>query len=311
MHLNVSAPRFARLALVALLTSSAGSAAALAQDAPQTSPVAPQATPRGYEDPEGIPVRTRPADLEPVWARPAVDTLATVRRRGVLRVGVVPVEPFVMRNASGELIGFSIDLGRQLADDIGVGVEFVPTAWSQVIADLVNQHFDVIAAGLWITPARALLVNFSNPTSIGAVHLVANRALTASMTSRQDFDRPDVKLVVYAGSSQEGLAARSFPKASLIKIEGDADSLAPVLEGKAHGALVTTPTPRVLVEGAPALTLPFDEPLQVTTTALAVRKGDADFLNFLDSWLAFQRENGWLGERQHFWFRTTEWLKGL
>jgi hypothetical protein len=38
-------------------------------------------------------------DIEPVWAKPAIDTIATVRARGVLKVGVVTNEPFVMRDA--------------------------------------------------------------------------------------------------------------------------------------------------------------------------------------------------------------------
>lgn len=149
-----------RLALAATVLSVAAGETALAQESARPQPR------QGYEDPEGVPVRPPAVDVEPVWARPAIDTVATVRRRGTLRVGVVSNEPYVMRNANGDLVGFSIDLGRQLAADLGVDVEFVPTSWSQVIADLVGNHFDVIACGLWITPSRALVVNFSSPTSM-------------------------------------------------------------------------------------------------------------------------------------------------
>lgn len=301
---HVSFP--ARVALAALVFSAAAAGLAFAQTP------APQKPGEGYADSEGIPLRPSARDVEPVWARPAVDTLATIRKRGTVRVGVVPNEPFVMRNASGDLVGFSVDIGRQLAEDLGVDVEFVPTSWTQVVPDLVGNHFDVIATGLWITPARALVVNFTEPTSLGAVYLVANRSLASAMKSRQDFDRPDVRIVVYAGSAQEGLAGRLFPKATLVKIAGDADPLAPVADGKAHALLVTTPTPQLVVSHSPdRLVLPFTEPLQTTSTAAAIRKGDADFLNFLNSWIAFRREDGWLTERQRYWFQTTEWMKGM
>ena len=295
-----------RLALVAAVLSVAAGETALAQESPRPQPR------QGYEDPEGVPVRPPAVDVEPVWARPAIDTVATIRRRGTLRVGVVSNEPYVMRNANGDLVGFSVDLGRQLATDLGVDVEFVPTSWSQVIADLVGNHFDVIASGLWITPARALVVNFSSPTSMGVMHLVASKSLASAMKTKQDFDRPDVRIVVYAGSSQEGIASRHFPRATLVKIDGDADPLAPVVEGKAHAVVVTTPTPQLVVNTATdRLFLPLGEPLQVTSGALAIRKGDGDFLNLLNSWLAFRTEDGWLPERQNYWFRTTEWLKGM
>ena len=306
MKMTAAGAGLARVVLTVGLATAVTGALALAQEPPKTPPAS------GYQDPEGVPVRPPAIDVEPVWAKPAIDTLATIRKRGALRVGVVHNPPFVMRNAEGELAGFSIDLGRQMAADLGVEVEFVPTSWSQVVADLVGRQFDVIASGLWVTPARALVVNFTEPTSIGAMHLVANRSMTSAMKSRQDFDRPDVRLVVFAGTSQEAVAARLFPRATLVKVEGDADPLAPVLEGKAHAAVVTTPTPQLLASQAPdRLAVPFEEPLQRTSTAAAIRKGDPDFLNFIDSWLAFQREDGWLAARQHYWFRTTEWMKGM
>jgi polar amino acid transport system substrate-binding protein len=246
-----------------------------------------------------------------VWARPAIDTLATIRTRGRLRIGVVANEPFVMRDAKGELVGFSIDLGRQLAADMGVEAEFVPTSWAQVIPDLIDRHFDAVATGLWITPARALVVNFTEATSVGAMHLVASKALSGSAKSVDDFNKPDVKLVVTAGTSQEAVAARTFPRATLVKVAIDADPLAPVLDGKANALIVTTPTPYLVVRQAPdKLFQPLEQPLQVTRAAMAIRKGDADFLNFLNSWLTFHREGGWLDERERYWLGT-DWLTGM
>lgn len=76
-----------------------------------------------------------------------------------------------------------------------------------------------------------------------------------------------------------------------------------------HAAIVTTPTPQLVVGHAPdRLVLPFSEPLQSSS---AVRKGDADFLNFVNSWLAFRTADGWLTERQNDWFRSSDWLKGM
>jgi polar amino acid transport system substrate-binding protein len=75
---------------------------------------------------------------------------------------------------------------------------------------------------------------------------------------------------------------------------------------------VTTPLPQLLVDQAPdVLVVPFTEPLQVTTTALAVRKGDPDLLNFLDSWLTFHRQDGWLAARQDYWMHPANWIAGM
>ena len=53
--------------------------------------------------------------------------------------------------------------GRQLAEDMGVDVEFVPTAWDGIIPALVAGKFDVIISGMSITAERNLTVNFSDP----------------------------------------------------------------------------------------------------------------------------------------------------
>ncbi len=44
-----------------------------------------------------------------------------------------------MRDVNGELIGFELDVGRELAKDMGVDVEFVPTAWDGIIPQLVPE----------------------------------------------------------------------------------------------------------------------------------------------------------------------------
>ena len=298
--------RFASRVVLAAVAAMAIGAPASAQQ-PQAATVKP-----GYADPEGVPPRPAAIDIEPVYRKPAIDTLATILKRGVLRVGVAPAEPFVMRDANGELAGFSVDLGRKFAEDLGVQVSFVPTTWSQIVPDLLGNQFDVIFSGMWITPARALVMNFTESTSVEAVHLVAGKPLAASMKTREDFNKPDVRIVVYADTIQEGIAARLFPRAQVVKVEGDGDQIAPVLEGKAHAAMLTTPTPDLVVRTAPdQLFLPPVGALQMTATAAGIRKGDPDFLNYVNSWLEFQRQSGFTGERTTYWFKSAEWLKKM
>jgi polar amino acid transport system substrate-binding protein len=254
--------------------------------------------------------RAAPRDIEPVTRGGSVDTLATVRKRGVLRVGVAISEPTVMHDANGKLVGFSIDAARRLAADMAVDVEFVETSWSGIIPDLLNRESDLIMSGLWVTVPRALVINFTTPTAVEGIHVIASRTAAARFKTPADLDRPGTKIVVYAGTLQERLAARRFPKATLVKVSEDADHLAPVLAGEADAALVPTFAPEVIVRAAPErLALPFAKPLSSASAAIGVRKGDFDFVNFLESWLAVQRDEGWLEERTTYWADPTNWLK--
>lgn len=259
--------------------------------------------------PEEAPVRPVVRDVAPVYRGPVVDTLATIRQRGTLRVGVAAVAPMVNRNADGTLSGFSIDLATRLAEDLGVRAEFVETSWAQIVPDLLERHFDVIVSGLWVTPERALVVNFTQPTSAEGIYLVANKKMTAGLGSLAAYDAPGVRLAVAPGTIQAEVAARRFPRATIVPTEGDMPELALVLSGKAHAALVATFAPAGLVAQASELTLPSPDPLQRTHTAMAIRKGDADFLNTLDSWLAYHRGTGWLDERAAYWTEAASKLQ--
>ncbi len=221
----------------------------------------------------------------------------------VLRLGVAASDPAVMHDAQGQLIGLSIDIGRRLVDDMGVQVQFVETSWSRVIPDLLERHFDLIVSGLWVTPTRALVLNFSNPTGSEGIYLVAHRSLAAGKTSLGDFNHPEVRLVAYAGTMQELLARRDFPKATLVLVKGDENHLEPLLGNEAHAALVPSFAPPARVEAAPdRLVLPLDErPVASAHTAVAMRKRDPDLLNYVNTVLEFRRASGCLAERTRHW----------
>ena len=73
---------------------------------------------------------------------PAVagDLIADIQKRGTLKVGMSTFVPWAMRDKKGELIGFEIDVATKLAKDMGVEVEFVPTAWSGIIPALLAKN---------------------------------------------------------------------------------------------------------------------------------------------------------------------------
>ena len=77
--------------------------------------------------------------------------IQTIMKRGKIKVGMSTFVPWAMRNKEGELIGFEIDVAKQLAEDLGVEIEFVPTAWSGIIPALIAGKFDAIIGGMSVT----------------------------------------------------------------------------------------------------------------------------------------------------------------
>ena len=92
-------------------------------------------------------------------------TLQQVLSRGELRVGITLAPPWALRDADRELKGFEVDVAQKLAADMDVGLRFVTYDAGDLIRALESDQIDLIAAGLTISPARALHVNFSRPES--------------------------------------------------------------------------------------------------------------------------------------------------
>lgn len=258
-----------------------------------------------YADPAAAPLRASRADSATVWRAPAADQLATIRQRGQLRVGIVPVVPMVMRAPGGEWAGYSIDLARRLADDLGVQPTFVPTTWQDIVPDLLSQQYDLIVTGLWVTVPRALVLHFTAPTAIEDVLLVASRRTAPGLKSVADANRAGFTVAVGAGTAEVALAGRLLPRATLLAT--DTDPLAAVTAGKAQLALLPTLSARALEQVAgDAVYLPLTQPLASSQAAMGIRKGDPDFLTFLNTWLSLQRQQGWIEERLTYWSLNPE-----
>jgi polar amino acid transport system substrate-binding protein len=238
----------------------------------------------------------------------ASSMLEQVKKRGTIRIGMSTFVPWAMRDKNGSLIGFEIDVATQLAKDMGVQVEFVPTAFDGIIPSLLAGKFDLIIGGLAITPARNLQVNFTSPYSETGLQLAANRKLSATLTTMAAYNDPQITLTCRRGTSACSDGARLFPKATLRQFDDDTLCFQEVKNGNAHGVLASEPKPSFWALQNPDLIFkPFNDTLTRTNAAFALRKGDVDSLNFLNNWIFLQTRDGFLKERQSYWFRSLDW----
>ncbi len=234
----------------------------------------------------------------------AEGVLEAVQKRGTLRVGMSTFVPWAMRDTTGSLIGFEIDVATKVAEDMGVEIEFVPTAWSGIIPALIAKKFDVIIGGMSITPQRNLTVNFTIPYAHSGQQMAANRALAGEFRTREDFNSSAVTISCRRGATPCNAAQKLFPKAEVRRFDDDAQAFQEVVNGNAHATISSAPKPRFWSEAYPdKVFMPFDdENLTKGDEAFALRKGDADALNFFSNWIRVHISNGWLKERHDYWF---------
>ncbi|MDE0003534.1 MAG: transporter substrate-binding domain-containing protein [Rhodospirillaceae bacterium] len=237
----------------------------------------------------------------------AESVIETIKRRGAIKIGLSLFMPWTMRDLNGDLIGFEIDVGRKLAADMGVDVEFVPTAWDGIIPALISGKYDVIISGLSITPQRNLTVNFTQPYAYTGATIVANRRLTEGF-SLEDYNSPEVSFAVRRATLGAVVIVNSFPDAELLLFDDEAATMQEVLNGTVHATIASEPAPSRYSRTYPEiLHIPFDRLFDEQSEGFAVRKGDPDALNFFNHWIANHLRSGWLQERHDYWFKSDAW----
>jgi polar amino acid transport system substrate-binding protein len=238
----------------------------------------------------------------------AESTVEQVLKRGVLRVGMSTFVPWAMKDKTGKLIGFEIDVATRLARDMGVKVDFVPTKWAGIIPALLTGKFDVIIGGMGILPKRNLKVNFTIPYDVTGMSIVAHKELAAGFSNLEDFNRPQVVISVRLGSTAAAAAKKFTPKAKVRKFDDESQAYQELINGKAHAVIGSAPMPTFQTLKYPEkLFLPLKGTFTREPIGFAVRKGDFDTLNFFNNWITVVRAEGWLKERKHYWFGTKEW----
>lgn len=94
----------------------------------------------------------------------ADDSWERTQNRGQMLVGLcAQYPPFESKNEkTGELEGFDIDLGKALAEKLGVGVKFIDAEWQGLLGGLKKGDYDVLITCMSKSETRGENVNFSD-----------------------------------------------------------------------------------------------------------------------------------------------------
>ncbi|WP_338086328.1 ectoine/hydroxyectoine ABC transporter substrate-binding protein EhuB [Marinomonas algarum] len=137
----------------------------------------------------------------------SASTLDKIQDEGKITIGVANEVPYGYTTPDGEPAGEAPSIAVKVLNDLGVDdVNVVVTEFGSLIPGLRAGRFDVIAAGMYITPKRCMQIAFSNPTySIGEGFLVQNGNPKA-LNGYDDIKAKSVKFGVMSGSVEYGYA---------------------------------------------------------------------------------------------------------
>ncbi|MCB1772039.1 MAG: transporter substrate-binding domain-containing protein [Gammaproteobacteria bacterium] len=236
------------------------------------------------------------------------DALSDILERGKIRVGVSLFTPWAMKDKSGELTGFEVEVARKLAAEMGVQADFKVLPWSEIIGALQQGDIDVIISGMAITPRRALQLNFSLPYAESGAAIATNTAKTHDVRDLEDLNDPKFVVVAVAKTLGSDVAKLLFDRADLRIVANNAEAEALVLEGKAHAYIASTiETAFLALDHPEEIDLPLHKPLLASVAGMGVRKGEQELLNFLNAWVTARTADKWLSTTHKYWFKTLKW----
>lgn len=166
----------------------------------------------------------------PAFAQTALDQIKTA---GALRIGTEGTyAPFTFHDSTGELVGFDVEIGRAIAEQLGVKAEFVEGPWDGLIAGIDANRYDVVINQVGITDERKAKYDFSEPYIASKAALIV-RADNADITS---FEGLSGKKSAQTLTSNFGKLAQQYG-AELVPTDGFDQSIALVEQGRADATI--------------------------------------------------------------------------
>jgi L-cystine transport system substrate-binding protein len=163
----------------------------------------------------------------------AQNALEQVQSAGALRIGTEGTyAPFTFHDASGELVGFDVEIGRAIAEHLGVEAQFVEGPWDGLIAGIDANRYDVVINQVGINEERQAKYDFSEPYIASKAALIVSEANT-DITSFEDLEG---KRSAQTLTSNFGALAESYG-AELVGTEGFDQSIALVIQGRADATI--------------------------------------------------------------------------
>ena len=165
MRTRVFRPASLAIALLTVASLVLAACGPAATPVPPTKAPAPTVAPTKPPEPTKAPEPTKPPTPVPPTATPAPKTLLDIiKARGVMRVSSDPnYKPQSFINDKGELDGFDIEVSKEIANRLGVKVEFITPSWDIIVAANWGGRWDVSIGSMTITPDRAKVLYFSSP----------------------------------------------------------------------------------------------------------------------------------------------------
>ena len=232
------------------------------------------------------------------------ETLTERAQGDGIRVAFYNFKPYAYKDDNDMLTGTDVETLRVVLERMGGKIaEAQATDWGALIPGVKSKRFDVVAAGMFVTPKRCAEVKFSEPTFGIQQAMVVPKGNPNGITNYESIAEKGLVIGVVSGAAQKGYAdAAGVEEKNISQLPDNATGIAALNAGRIHAWAVSAPGVRQIIASVPE-----DTPIEATPAfsevagkqavshgAFAFRKDDAEFV------AAFNAElTGFIGTPEH------------
>ncbi|MEM7687312.1 MAG: transporter substrate-binding domain-containing protein [Pseudomonadota bacterium] len=236
-------------------------------------------------------------------AAQAQSALQDIVSSGVLKVGTTgDWNPMTMKDpATDTYTGYDIDVMTELAKDLGVEVEFVPTDWKTLVNGVIAGKYHITGSAS-VAPKRAKVAGYSDSYFSLATVPLTLKSNAGKFSDWSDLDKAGVIVAATLGTTQETQVKQFFPNAEHKIVEAPARDFQEVLAGRADAHITSNVEAYKLVAKYPEMmVVPVTEPKARTPIAMLMPQGDQVWINYVNTWIALKRERGFFDALATAW----------
>lgn len=253
----------------------------------------------------------QPERSAPAPAGTVAPVIARILQRGELVIGTtVDQPPLAMKAKSGAIIGLEPDLGKAMADAMGVKLRLVPMSFGDLIPALDRGQIDMALGGVTMTPERNLKVAFVGPYLLSGKTIVARSEEIERLKDRDKLHDDKLRVVALQGSTSEAFVKSFLPTAQLTLVPTYDAAVKLLVDRKADAMVADYPAALLAAMRYPKVNLEvLKDPLSFEPLGIALPPNDPLLVNWTTNFLDQLDGTGALETLQDKWFNDQGWLK--
>ncbi len=231
----------------------------------------------------------------------AQGVLPQIKQRGELIFATDPTYPPFETKEKDQIVGFDVDIGNEIAKDLGVKAKWIGLEWAGVLASLESGKCDLAMAGVTITAERkAKGYLFSRPYFLSGQEIVRRKG-DLSISGPKDLVGKIIA-VQQETTGQYAVARLGVPKDQMHRFDQVQDGLMDVRNGRAAATVGDLPTVRDMVrKGYPELEL-VGEPFVKETLGIVAWQNNKELIGLVDRSLSLMMVDGRYAAAYKKWF---------